>query len=69
MAQKGYSDQTMPELVAKMRTTASRSRIMTNGRSHHFFSREQNLKNSRKTVHMGAARLKVRLDLVEGYSG
>jgi hypothetical protein len=34
MAQKGYSDQTMPELVAKMRTTASRR--MTNGRSHHF---------------------------------
>ena len=42
----------MPELVAKMRMTASKSRSATNGRSHHFFSRAQNRKNSRNTVHM-----------------
>ena len=44
----------MPELDAKMRTAASKSRRTTNGINHHFFSRAQNLKNSRKTVHINA---------------
>ena len=42
----------MPELDAKMRITASKSKRMTNGNNHHFFSRAQNRKNSRKTVHI-----------------
>ena len=47
----------MPELDAKMRTTASASKRTTNGINHHFFSRAQNRKNSRKTVHMDAVKL------------
>ena len=47
----------MPELDAKMRTAASMSRRATNGTSHHFFSRAQNRRNSRKTVHMGVEML------------
>ena len=35
-----------------MRTTASTSKRTTNGSNHHFFSRAQNRKNSRKTVHI-----------------
>jgi hypothetical protein len=47
----------MPELDAKIRTAASASRRTTKGISHHFFSRAQNRKNSRKTVHMNAVRI------------
>ena len=47
----------MPELDAKMRTAASTSRRSTNGINHHFFSREQNLKNSLNTVHMNADKI------------
>ena len=35
-----------------MRTAASTSKRTTNGSNHHFFSRAQNRKNSRKTVHI-----------------
>ena len=42
----------MPELDAKTRMAASMNKTTTNGSSHNFFSREQNRKNSRKTVHM-----------------
>ena len=42
----------MPELDAKTRIMASASRITTNGISHHFFSREQNLKNSRTSINI-----------------
>jgi len=55
----------MPELDAKMRTTASTSRRTTNGINHHFFSRAQNRKNSRKTVHMNAEMLMAGLNAVE----
>ena len=55
----------MPELVAKMRTTASTSKRTTNGISHHFFSRAQNLKNSLNTAHMNADKIAARLDSVE----
>jgi hypothetical protein len=55
----------MPELDAKIRTTASTIRRTTNGSSHHFFSRAQNLKNSRKTLHMNADTLKAGRNSVE----
>jgi len=55
----------MPELVAKMRITASASRRTTNGSNHHFFSRAQNRKNSRKTAHMDADRIVAGRDSVE----
>ena len=47
----------MPELVAKMRTAASMSKRTTNGINHHFFSRAQNRKNSRNTVHIDTVKL------------
>jgi hypothetical protein len=55
----------MPELDAKMRTTASASKSTTNGISHHFFSRAQNRRNSRKTVHMDADMIMAGRDSVE----
>jgi hypothetical protein len=55
----------MPELDAKTRTTASASRRTTNGISHHFFSRAQNRKNSRKTVHIDANMIAAGRDSVE----
>ena len=55
----------MPELVAKMRTTASASKRTTNGINHHFFSRAQKRKNSRKTVHMNADTIMAGRDSVE----
>ena len=55
----------MPELVAKMRTTASMSKRTTNGSNHHFFSLAQNLKNSRKTLHMDADTIMARRNSVE----
>jgi hypothetical protein len=55
----------MPELDAKIRTTASASKRTTSGISHHFFSRVQNRINSRKTVHIDTGIIMAGRDSVE----
>ena len=48
-----------------MRITTNTNRRITNGSNHHFFSRAQNRKNSRKTVHMNVHKIAANQDPVE----
>jgi hypothetical protein len=58
----------MPEPDAKTRTMTSTTRRIANGINHHFISRAQNRKNSRKMVHMDASMIVAGRNSVECYS-